>query len=168
MIAYIVLAVFPAAILVAAANDIYEFKIPNWVSIILVCAYPVAGLAVGASPRIILEGLLIGAGALTLGFALFAGKIVGGGDAKLLAAISPWIGASALGVFLFYTAVSGLALAMVISAFRQFPVLPVYAHAPWLIQLHERKKDLPYAVALAAGGLISFSQTPFYQLVFGG
>jgi len=168
VIAYLVLAVFPAALLVAAANDIYEFKIPNWVSIILVCAYPAAGFAVGASPQIIGEGMLIGAGALTLGFALYAGKIVGGGDAKLFAAIAPWIGLGTLGIFLFNTAIAGLVLAMVMSLFRRLPILPVYAHAPWLIQLHERKKDLPYAVALGAGGLLSFSQTPFFQLVFGG
>ncbi len=167
MIAYLVLAVFPAALLVAAANDIYEFKIPNWVSIILICAYPVAGIAVGAPPRVIAEGLLIGAGALTLGFALYAGRIVGGGDAKLFAAIAPWVGANALGVFLFYTAIAGLALTIFILIFRKLPILPVYTHAPWLIELHERKKDLPYAVALAAGGLLSFSQTAFFQLVFG-
>ncbi len=168
MIAYLVLSVFPAALLIAAANDLYEFKIPNWVSIILVCAYPVAGLAVGAEPRVMLEGLVIGAGVLTLGFALYAAKIVGGGDAKLLAATTPWLGAGALGVFLFYTALSGLVLALVMIMFRKLPILPVYAHAPWLIQLHQRKKDLPYAVAITAGGLLSFSQTPFFQLVFGG
>ena len=168
MIAYLILAVFPAALLVAAANDIYEFKIPNWVSIVLICAYPVAGVAVGASPRVIAEGFLFGAGALTVGFALYAGKIVGGGDAKLFAAIAPWVSASALGVFLFYTAIAGLGLAIFMGIFRKLPILPVYAHAPWLISLHERKKDLPYAVALAAGGLLSFSQTAYFQLVFGG
>jgi len=168
VIAFLVLAVFPAALLVAAANDIYEFKIPNWVSIILICAYPVAGIAVGAPTRVIAEGLLIGAGALTLGFALYAGRIVGGGDAKLFAAVAPWVGANALGVFLFNTAIAGLALVIFMTIFRKLPILPVYAHAPWLIQLHERKKDLPYAVAIAAGGLLSFSQTAFFQLVFGG
>ena len=168
MIAYLILAVFPAALLVAAANDIYEFKIPNWVSIILICAYPVAGMAVGASPRVIAEGLLIGAGALTIGFALYAGRIVGGGDAKLLAAIAPWMGAKAIGVFLFYTAMLGLVVTIVVAVFRKFPSLPVYTHAPWLAELHERKKDIPYGVALGAGGLLSFSQTAFFQLVFGG
>lgn len=168
MLAYLTISVFPAALLIAAANDIYEFKIPNWVSIILVCAYPVAGVAVGAPPSVVLEGLLFGAGALALGFALFAGRIVGGGDAKLFAAITPWIGASALGSFLLYTAVAGLVLAIVMGAFRTLPVLPIYARAPWLIELHGRSKDLPYAVALGAGGLLSFSQTPFFQLVFGG
>ena len=168
LFAYLALAVFPAALLVAAANDIYEFKIPNWISIVLVCAYPVAGYAVGAAPHVIFEGLLIGAGALAFGFALFAFKIVGGGDAKLFAAITPWIGVGALGGFLFYTALSGLVLAMIMGLFRTLPPLPIYARAPWLIELHGRTKDLPYAVALGGGGLLSFSQTPFFQLVFGG
>lgn len=168
MIAYLMISVFPAALLVAAANDIYEFKIPNWLSIILVCAYPICGLAVGAAPTIVFEGLLVGGAALVVGFALFAGRIVGGGDAKLLAAISPWIGLSAMGLFLFYTAVAGLFLAIGVSLFRKLPMLPVYSRAPWLMDFHSRGRDLPYAVALAAGGLLSFSQTPFFQLVFGG
>ena len=168
MVAYLVIAVFPAALLIAAANDIYEFKIPNWISIILVCAYPAAALAVGLSPAVIGEGLMIGAGALALSFTLYALKIVGGGDAKLFAATTPWLGMSTLGAFLFNTAISGLVLAMVMIMFRKLPILPVYAHAPWLIELHQRKKDLPYAVAIAGGGLFSFSQTPIFQLVFGG
>ncbi len=168
MIAYLLLSVFPAALLIAAANDIYEFKIPNWISIILIAVYPAAGFAIGASPHVVVEGALIGAAALTIGFALFALKIIGGGDAKLFAATAPWLGLSSLGIFLFNTAVSGLVLALAMGMFRKFPVLPVYAHAPWLIRLHERKKDLPYAVAIASGALLSFSQTPYFQLVIGG
>ncbi len=168
MVAYLLLSVFPAALLIAAANDIYEFKIPNWISILLVAVYPLAGLAVGAGPHVLVEGALIGAAALTIGFCLFAARIVGGGDAKLLAATAPWMGLGSLGLFLFQTAIAGLVLAMAMSLFRKLPVLPVYAHASWLIRLHERKKDLPYAVAIASGALLSFSQTPYFQLVIGG
>lgn len=168
MVAYLLLSVFPAALLIAAANDIYEFKIPNWISIVLIAAYPAAGLAVGASPQLIVEGLLIGAAALTFSFGLFAFKIIGGGDAKLFAATAPWLGLGSLGMFLFYVGISGLFLAIVMTMFRKLPVLPVYAHAPWLMRLHERKKDLPYAVAIGAGALLSFSQTPYFQLVIGG
>ncbi|GJL90993.1 A24 family peptidase [Hyphococcus sp.] len=168
MVAYLLLSVFPAALLIAAANDIYEFKIPNWISIILVTVYPLAGLAIGAGPHLMIEGALLGAAALTVGFCLFAMRIIGGGDAKLLAATAPWMGMGSLGLFLFQTAIAGLALAIIMGLFRKFPILPVYAHAPWLIKLHERKKDLPYAVAIAAGALLSFSQTPYFQLVIGG
>ncbi len=168
MVPYLLLSIFPAALIVAAANDIYEFKIPNWISIILILTYPAAGLAVGASIETMLEGFLIGAGALALGFGLYAGRVIGGGDAKLAAATAPWLGAGALGSFLFLTAVAGLGLAIVMMMFRKMPILPIYSHAPWLIELHQRKKDLPYGVAIASGGLLSFSQTPFFQLVFGG
>lgn len=168
MPAYFLLAVFPAALIIAAANDIYEFKIPNWISIVLIVAYPVAGVGVGAAPQILLEGFLIGAAALVIGFGFFAAKFFGGGDAKLFAATAPWIGAAALGSFLVTTAISGLFLTMILMAFRKTPVFPFYFQAPWLMRLHERKHDLPYGVAIAAGGLFSFSQTPFFQLVFGG
>lgn len=168
MLAYLFLSVFPAALLIAAANDLYEFKIPNWISLTLICAYPVAGVAVSAAPQVMIEGFIIGAAALTVGFALFALRVVGGGDAKLLAATAPWLGAMAIGSFLFYTAIAGLVLTLAMLAFRKLPILPVYAHAPWLLRLHDRKNELPYGVAIAAGGLVSFSQTPFFQLAFGG
>ncbi|MEM8935308.1 MAG: prepilin peptidase [Pseudomonadota bacterium] len=168
MIAYLALAVFPAALIIAAANDVYEFKIPNWICIVLISAFPTAGMAAGAPLDTMVEGALLGAGALAFGFALFAGRVIGGGDAKLIASIAPWIGVSAFGLFLINMAISGLVLAIGMMAFRRLPVLPVYAHAPWLMELHARKKDLPYGVAIAAGGLLTFAETPFFLLVLGG
>lgn len=168
MVPFLLLSIFPAALLVAAANDLYEFKIPNWISILLIVTYPAAGLVLGASAQLMIEGLVIGGGALAIGFGLYAGRILGGGDAKLVAAAAPWLGAGALGSFILNTAIAGLGLAIVMIMFRKMPLLPIYAHAPWLIELHERKKDLPYGVAIASGGLLSFSQTPFFQLAFGG
>ena len=73
-----------------------------------------------------------------------------------------------MGVFLVTTAIAGLFLAMLLMTFRATPPLPIYAHAPFIMRLHQRKADLPYGVAIAGGGLFSFSQTPFFQLVFGG
>ncbi len=168
MIPLIFLSAFPAALIIAALNDIYEFKIPNWVSIVLFAAYLVAGAGLGASAGVLIEGLLLGCAALAIGFALFALRIIGGGDAKLLAASAPWIGLSALGVFMVNVALAGGALAIALLVFRRMPALPVYAQAPWLLRLHQRPKDIPYGVAIAAGGLLSFSQTPLFQLAFGG
>lgn len=168
MIALIFLSAFPAALIIAALNDLYEFKIPNWVSGVLVFSYFAAGVGLGAAPASLLEGFLFGCAALVIGFALFAGKILGGGDAKLLAAAAPWIGPAALAPFLFNMAVAGGAFAVALVVFRKTPPLPVYAQAPWLMRLHQRPKDIPYAVAIAAGGLLSFPQTPLFQLAFGG
>ncbi len=168
MVPLIFLSAFPAALIIAALNDIYEFKIPNWVSIVLFAAYFAAGLGFGAGADILVEGAVVACGALVAGFALFALRIVGGGDAKLLAASAPWIGFSALPGFLVYVALSGAALALALLVFRRTPALPLYEQTPWLMRLHQRPKDIPYGVAIAAGGLLSFSQTPLFQLAFGG
>lgn len=168
MIPLLFLAAFPAALLIAAMNDLYEYKIPNWVSAVLFLSYFAAGLGLGASASMMLEGFLFGCAALVVGFGLFAGKFLGGGDAKLIAACAPWIGPAALMPFLFNTALAGGAFAVALVMFRKMPALPVYAHAPWLMRLHQRPKDIPYAVAIAIGGLLSFSQTQLFQLAFGG
>jgi prepilin peptidase CpaA len=164
----IFLSVFPAALIIAAANDLYEFKIPNWIAITLFASYFLACPALGGSAHLMLEGLLLAGAALAVGFTLFAFNVAGGGDAKLFAAIAPWIGLSALPVFLVNMAFAGAVLAIGLIVFRKTPALPIYAQAPWLMRLHQQPKDIPYAVAIAAGGLLSFSRTPLFQLAFGG
>ena len=168
MTPFLILAVFPAALLIAAANDLYEFKIPNWISLTLIAAYIAGAAALNAPLQMAVEGLLVGGAALTIGFILFALKVFGGGDAKLLAAIAPWIGAAGLMSFIINVAFAGGVLALALILFRKTPALPIYAQAPWIMRLHSRPKDIPYAVAIAAGGLLSFSKTPYFQLAFGG
>ena len=168
MFSLTLLSVYPAALLIAAANDLYEFKIPNWVSATLFLSYFAAALSLGASGPLILEGLLVAAAALVVGFALFATRVFGGGDAKLVAAIAPWIGLSGLVNFLFNMAFAGGLLAVALLLFRKTPALPIYAQAPWVMRLHQKPKDIPYAVAIAAGGLLTFPQTPLFLAAFGG
>ena len=164
----LVLSIFPAGMLIAAVNDLAEFKVPNWVSILIFVSYFATGLIFAVDVRILAEGLLLAAIALAVGFALFVTNVVGGGDAKLLAATVPWIGLAGLGPFLFNVALAGGGLAIILILFRKMPALPVYAHVPWLLRLHQRPKDIPYAVAIAIGGLLSFQQTPLFQAAFGG
>lgn len=168
MLALVALSAFPAALLIAAANDLYEFKVPNWISGALFVAFFATAVAVGAPLSVIVEGAALGCGALAFGFTLFAFKIVGGGDAKLLAATVPWIGVSGLMAFLLNMAFAGAALAIALVLFRKTPALPIYAQAPWIMRLHSKPKDIPYAVAIAAGGLISFPTTRLFQMAFGG
>lgn len=168
MIELATLAVFPAGLLVAAATDLHDFKIPNWISLALVGGYVCAGVAIGAPVAVMAEGFALGAAVLLVGFALFAVRFFGGGDAKLFAASAPWIGLHQYAEYLTYTALAGGAFALVILAFRKTPPLPVYAHAPWLLRMHQNQNEIPYGVAISAGGLMVLSQTPFVKLAFGG
>ncbi|MEO0878733.1 MAG: prepilin peptidase [Pseudomonadota bacterium] len=166
MISLIFLSAFPAALIIAALNDLYEFKIPNWISILLIVAYFAAGIAIRAPAGAMIEGTVIAALALVIGFALFAGKIIGGGDAKLFAASALWIGLPGLAPFLLNMALSGAAFAIALIVFRRFPALPIYSQMPWLLRLHQSHKSIPYAVAICAGGLMSFQHTLYFKIAF--
>ena len=166
--AYLFLAILPAALIVAAANDLFEFKIPNWVSLILISGFPVAALSIGMPLSFLVEGAAIAAATFVFGFALFALKIAGGGDAKLLAAAAPWFGLDALLPFLTWTAFAGGFFALLILMFRGFPMLPIYARFDWLMELYQTNKGMPYGVAIAIGGLAVIPEAPMFLGVFGG
>jgi len=162
------LSCYPAALIIAAANDLYEFKIPNWVSVLLIISYFAAAIVLKPELQSLFEGVMLAMGALVVGFILFARNVIGGGDAKLFAATALWVGLSGFSAFLLNMALAGAFLALFLIIFRKAPPLPIYAHAPWLLRLHQTPRDIPYAVAICAGGLLSFQQTLYFQLTFGG
>ncbi|MEM9705331.1 MAG: prepilin peptidase [Pseudomonadota bacterium] len=168
MIALLAIASFPAALIIAAMNDIYEFKIPNYVPVLLGAGFLVTSLALRADARIVLDCLMIATAALVVGFGLFARRIIGAGDAKLFAATMLWVGSSAIIPFLFNIAIGSVILTLSLLVFRKAPAFPVYAQAPWLLRLHQEPKDIPYAVAICIAGLLTFPELVFFRLAFIG
>ncbi|MEM8986555.1 MAG: prepilin peptidase [Pseudomonadota bacterium] len=162
-----VLIIFPICLAYAALNDIKCFKIPNWISIVLVAVYPIAALACGASIDLVMQSFLIGAAALLIGFALFAFNILGGGDAKLFAASALWIGLSGAAPFLLWLALSGGVLSILILLFRATPVVPAYVRFDWMMRLHQSENGVPYGVAIAIGGFAALPHTALFGLAFG-
>ena len=112
LISLIFLSCFPAALIIAAFNDLYEFKIPNWVSILLVISFFAAAITLNASSVTVFENMMLAIGALVVGIVLFARGVIGGGDAKLFAATVLWIGLSGFTAFLLNMALAGAALAI--------------------------------------------------------
>lgn len=168
LVSLIFLSCFPAALIIAAFNDLYEFKIPNWVSVLLVISFFAAAMILNAASTTVFENIMLATGALVVGFILFARNVIGGGDAKLFAATVLWIGLPGFTAFLLNMALAGAALAIFLIIFRKAPALPIYAHAPWLLRLHQKPRDIPYAVAICVGGLLSFQETLYFQLTFSG
>ncbi|MEM6536559.1 MAG: prepilin peptidase [Pseudomonadota bacterium] len=162
----LIIAVFPAALLVAAVTDLHDFTIPNWVSILLLGAYVATGVFIGAPIDRIVIGLGFGAIILVIGFALFAVKFFGGGDAKLFAACAPWIGFESYLEYLTYVALAGGVFGLLLLAFRKAPPLPAYAHAPWLMRIHQNQHEIPYGVAICIGGLLAMPSMPYFKMVF--
>lgn len=157
-IGQVVLIAAGAVLLMAAAQDFLDYLIPNRLVLTLVVLYPIYVLAAGGSIDW-LGGLLVGASVLGVGLVLFAFRLIGGGDAKLLAATALWAGPTLILPFLLLTALAGGALALTMIACARLMVL-----FPGLLRIVSRetavlgRQKLAYGVAIAAGGLFVISR----------
>lgn len=159
-----ILAVFPAALLVAAWSDVTSFIIPNAVSLTLLGAFPLAVLLLGLPSEALAWHAGLGALVLLISMVLFALGAFGGGDAKLVAATALWLGPDALAWFVMVTSLAGGALAMTLLMFRRFPLPASLAERAWVLRLHCGTNGIPYGLAIAVGGLAAFAQTPWIAL----
>ena len=92
--------------------------------------------------------------------------LVGGGDAKLLAAAALWLGFDQLVPFLAYVTIFGGALALLLLAYRRCP--PARLPLPdWAARLHAKGEGMPYGVAIAAGALSIYPLTSWPALLAG-
>ena len=151
---------FPTLVIAAALRDATTMTIPNRLTLFTAAAFAPAALLVGLSPLAWGLALAGGAAALVAGMVMFALGWVGGGDAKLFAACGLWLGASAAVPFLMWTALAGGALAAAILAGRRAAEMAPGWGPLWLQRLMQKGEGLPYGVAIAAGALVAFPQSP--------
>ena len=133
-------------------------RIANSVSIAVVAAFLVVAPIAGMPAQEMLMHLGVGAAMLIVGMILFSFRALGGGDAKLLAAASLWVGPEQWLPFIALVAVFGGVLAVVILIFRNFPAGALMLPA-WALRLHQAGGSIPYGVAIAAGALSIYPQT---------
>lgn len=153
------LTAFPILVIVAALSDVTSFTIPNRISALLIAAFFPAMLALGRPFGEMGVDAAVCFVALLAGMGMFAAGWIGGGDAKLLAAASLWLGVPAMPIFLIVTALAGGGLAMLLMNVRSPWVQPYLSGAPsWLSRLATPGADVPYGVAIATGALAAFPQ----------
>ncbi|WP_140984054.1 A24 family peptidase [Asticcacaulis tiandongensis] len=157
--------IFPACLIWAAVSDLTTMTIPNKLSIILAVMFVPVAVMLKPDLMFIAEHLGIGVLAFVLGIVAFALRFMGGGDAKLIAATALWFHFQGFLVFLAYVALAGGALTILLLVARQFlqiftPVMPA-----WLQKLLEPKGDIPYGIAICAGGLLAIPHSNLYPLL---
>ena len=113
-------AALPVILVWAAAVDILTRTIPNTVVLLLTACFAVFAVAAGMPLAQIVAHAACASAVLLFGFLLFSQSMIGGGDAKLLAAASLWFGFDSLLPFLASNRVSRAA------SFR----LPISRSAP--------------------------------------
>jgi prepilin peptidase CpaA len=157
----------PVLVVVAGLTDLTSMRIPNWISATLILAFFPVAFVIGLSPLEV--GLHFGVALLVLaaGMAMFALRIIGGGDAKVMAAASLWLGAAALMPFLIWTAILGGAFSLVLMLGRTW-ASPHMAGAPaWVSALFRPKGDIPYGVAICGGALMAYPASTLIARAFG-
>lgn len=160
-----IIIVFPALMIFAGAMDMLTMTIPNRVSLALVagfaCLVPFAGLGWEA----IAIHVAVAAAMLVVGIGMFAAGWMGGGDAKLLAAASLWMGMEHVYEYAMVSAVCGGLLTLSMLFLRSFPLPAGFAGQKWMTRLHDAGRGVPYGVALAAGGLLVYPYIGWIQLL---
>lgn len=157
--------VFPVSMAYSAASDLLTMTIPNRISLLLIASFFVAAALTGMDLWSTGEHVLVGLAVLTATFAMFAFGWIGGGDAKLAAAIALWLGPALAMPFLVDTAILGGLLAMVFLGFRALP-LPVMAmREDWIQRLHTTGNGVPYGIALAGGALMAYPESAWFEPV---
>lgn len=163
----LILAIFPACMAFAAAMDLITMTVPNRIPLVLIigfaCLAPLVGLSLSEIGVQVVAAIV----ALAVGFGMFAMGWIGGGDAKLFAATVLWLNPEALVTYIFFSAILGGALTLVLLAYRSYPLPSFMMSQDWVVRLHQPREGVPYGIALAAGGLIAYSHTPFMAALGG-
>lgn len=153
------LAVFPIAMVIAAVSDLLTMHISNRISLLLIAAFAVFAAWVGLDWSLIGMHVLTAAVVLLLGFTAFAFGQMGGGDAKLAAAIGLWFGWLHTIQFLLIASVIGGGLTLGLLLLRHVPLPAAIAEIPWVARIHSAANGVPYGLALTAGALIVYPNT---------
>jgi prepilin peptidase CpaA len=162
MFELIAVAAFAGLLVYAAACDVASLTIPNWLSAALAGAFVLAALLLGAPLGEVALHLLFGVAVLAVGFFLFQANIIGGGDAKLLAAAATWTGVTAVGPLLFWTAIAGGLMALALLGARQF-VRQTETHPAFVNRLLTKQAGIPYGVAIMFGALMAVPSLPLFS-----
>jgi prepilin peptidase CpaA len=135
----VTLAAYGTPLALAAFCDARTLRIPNVLVAIFALLYAPAALLAGHAadlPAHAAAGLLV----LLAGAPLFAFRLIGGGDVKLLSAAALWLGFAGLRDFLLVTALLGGLFALALLVARRIA--------------KAQRAPIPYAVPIAAAGLL--------------
>src|SRR3984957_1852950 len=149
---------FFALIILAALNDIREFRIPNRISLALLALYPLYVLS-SPMPVAWLMALAIGSLVFVAGLTLFFCGLVGGGAVKFLAAVSLWAGPNLTLKLLIVMGLAGGVLGVAalgilyLRRYRSTGIAGVIVPDTTVAA-----PKLPYGVAIAAGAFYAGTQ----------
>jgi len=135
-----------------AMRDLRERRLPTRAVAAIAVLFPIDALLIGMPIAEMAIHLAVGVLILLVGIALFAARMLGGGDAKLAAAILLWAGMTEFMPALTLISVIGTVVGIISFATRHLsPEAEQRGLLRWLA-LFSGARGVPYGVALALGG----------------
>lgn len=148
------IACFATVMVYSAVRDVLTMTVSDAVVLLLLVSFPLLAPLAGWPLDEMALSVAVALIAFFASLALFAMGCMGGGDGKLLTATILWVGGEhALG-FVTWMAVAGGICALVLLGFRSLALPEALRKRPWLARLHAPETGIPYAVAIAAAGLM--------------
>ncbi len=138
-------------LLLAAWTDVTSYRISNWISISVVALFAAFAVMAQLPLNDVISHLASGAAVFAVGLALFAAGKLGGGDAKLLAAVSLWVGWEALLEFMLAVSLCGAMVSLIVIALRSRLVAAIIHGKGYRPAILDPNSGAPYAVAIAGG-----------------
>ncbi len=152
---------FLGFLVIAALSDVADLRIPNRLTLAMAMGGLPAVWLLGAGASALPSAALTGAATLAVTWAMFELGWLGGGDAKLAAAASLWLGPEAMLVFVLATAVFGALLAAVLIVLSRWELALSTVGSRWRSRLTADAISVPYALAMApAGGVAMLACFP--------
>jgi prepilin peptidase CpaA len=161
--------------LVAGLLDFLYYRLPNKLFYAIFYLFPL--YIIFSFKFHLVSNYLVFVGSILIGFALFSAALIGGGDAKLLAAVSLWIGWNNIVPFMLWMLIFG---GLVSCAYLMFPnsIYQITAQSRRYIQEKlllkksvgflvsdidaiegevlslQQKRMIPYGISIAGAGII--------------
>ncbi len=142
--------------LMVLVYDVSRYVIPNWLVLLILALWPAMILWSAAETVDWITAILAGGAAFAIGFAMFAAKMIGGGDVKLLAVCCVWTELDALAPYLMAVAVIGGIMSLLLLFLRPTIAFMIAREKepPALPRVFLQGEPVPYGVAIALGFLI--------------
>lgn len=155
---------FPFLMIYAASSDLFSMTIPNRVSLALIIGFFPFAFFLGLGMSEIYWHMIAFGVILLGGFSLFALGVMGGGDVKLAASTSLWLGWSHFFEYLLITSILGAVLTLAFVFLRGRYVPEPIGRVGWVNRLYNEDK-IPYGIALGAAALVIYPDTVWMDAV---
>ncbi|MGL4635750.1 MAG: A24 family peptidase [Beijerinckiaceae bacterium] len=163
LMSLILLCLLPLLFIYACFSDLFEMRISNRTCLAVLALFlTFAGLS-GMPLADFGWHLLAGFAVLVISFTLFSFGWIGGGDAKLVAAVAVWLGFGQLWEYVAISSILGGMLTLGLLVLRRHPLPSQVAELAWVQRLHSPTSGIPYGIALGIAALMLLPHSTAWQ-----